>query len=136
MKRHNRELMQVMRDSLAAVEKLPIELAVRELVAAAIRGHRIDPELHRVLAEQTPRTNRLEDTDILNPEAYALFTAFLEARGDELRVADTALAAFVCVTSIEALTHNAVLHHSASFTDETFEALADEATRMVVRYLR
>lgn len=136
MKRHNQELMQVMRDSLAAVEKLPIEQAVRELVAAAIKGHRIDPALHRVLAEQTPRTNRLEDTDILNPQAYALFKTFLEARSDELRVADTELAAFVCVTSIEALTHNAVLHHSASFTDETFEALADEATRMVVRYLR
>jgi hypothetical protein len=40
------------------------------------------------------------------------------------------------VTSIEALTHTAVVHHADSLTDEAFEALVDEATRLVVRYLQ
>jgi hypothetical protein len=39
------------------------------------------------------------------------------------------------VTSIEALTHTAVLHHSESFSDQAFQALIDEGTRLVVRYL-
>jgi len=40
------------------------------------------------------------------------------------------------VTSIEALTHTAVLHHSDSFSDTTFKSLIDEATRLIVRYLK
>ena len=44
------------------------------------------------------------------------------------------LAAFVCVTSIEALTHNAVLQHQ-TVADEAMDALVEEATRLVVGYL-
>jgi hypothetical protein len=40
------------------------------------------------------------------------------------------------VTSIEALTHNAVLHHSEMLRSEAVETLVDEATRLVVGYLR
>jgi hypothetical protein len=40
----------------------------------------------------------------------------------------------VCVTSIEALTHTAVLHQKI-VSDEAMEALIDEATRLVVGYL-
>ena len=136
MERHNRELMQVVRGTLAEVAALPLEQAARKLVAAAIEAHRIDPKLHRVLAEQIPRTRKLENIEAFNRETYALFRAYLEAHGDEFRTVDLGLAAFVCVTSIEALTHTAVLHHSESFSDDVFEALVDEATRLVVRYLK
>ncbi|RDK03101.1 TetR/AcrR family transcriptional regulator [Paraburkholderia lacunae] len=135
-KRHSQELMQVVRGALAQAAALPMEQAVRTLVAAAIEAHRIDPKLHRVLAEQIPRTGRLENTEVLNGETYALFRAYLEAHCDEFRTVDLGLAAFVCVTSIEALTHTAVVHHSESLSDEAFEALVDEATRLVVRYLQ
>jgi hypothetical protein len=40
------------------------------------------------------------------------------------------------VTSIEALTHTAVLHPPEILSDETTETLVDEATRLVVRYLQ
>jgi len=33
------------------------------------------------------------------------------------------------------LSHTAVLHHSESFSDQAFQALIDEGTRLVVRYL-
>ena len=40
------------------------------------------------------------------------------------------------MTSIEALTHSAVLHHSEIFSDdEAVATLVDEATRLVVGYL-
>ena|ERR1700678_2252789 len=51
------------------------------------------------------------------------------------RVDDLELASFVCVTSIEALTHNAVLHHSKMLSDETMEALIEERARLVTGYL-
>ena len=137
MERHNKELMQFVRGKLAAVGSLPLERAVRELVAAAIEAHRIDPKLHRVLAEQIPRTGKLEHIETFNRENYALFRAYLEAHSDEFRAIDLALAAFVCVTTIEALTHNAVLHHSAMLSnDAAMGELVDEATRLIVRYLQ
>jgi hypothetical protein len=40
------------------------------------------------------------------------------------------------VTSIEALTHNAVLHHSKMLADETLEALINESARLVTGYLK
>jgi hypothetical protein len=75
--------------------------------------------------------------ETFNRENYALFRAYLESHSAELRVVDLELAAFVCVTSIEALTHTAVLHHSEILADEAaVAALVDEATRLVVGYLK
>ncbi|WP_240655733.1 TetR/AcrR family transcriptional regulator [Paraburkholderia phosphatilytica] len=134
--RHSQQLAQVVREALAQAGALPIDVAVRKLVTAAIDAHRIDPELHRVLAEQMPRRGGPENAQLLNGDTYALFEAFLEAHRDEFRAVDLELAAFVCVTSIEALTHTAVVHHSDSLSDEAFERLVDEATRLIVGYLR
>ena len=102
----------------------------------AIEAHRIDPKLHRVLAEQIPRTGRLENVEAFNRETHALFRAYLEEHSDELRTVDLGLAAFVCVTSIEALAHTAVLHRSEKLSDEVVRTLVDETTRLVVGYLR
>ena len=71
-----------------------------------------------------------------NRQTFALFRAYLESRSDELRTLDLGLATFVCVTSIEALTHTAVLHHAEMLTDEAVGTLVDEVTRLVVGYLR
>jgi AcrR family transcriptional regulator len=136
IERHHREIMQFVRGTLAQVTALPLQQAVRKLVTVAIEAHRVDPKLHRVLTEQIPRTRQLEKVATFNRENYALFRAYLEAHRNEIRSLDLGLAAYVCVTSIEALTHTAVLYHSESFSDETFAALVDEATRLVVRYLQ
>src|SRR5262249_7029408 len=106
------------------------------MVAAAIEAHRIDPRLHRVLAEQIPRTGRLENVAAFNRETYGLFRSYLESHRDEFRAVDLELAAFVCVTTIEALTHTAVLHQPEMLSDGAMETLVDEATRLVVGYLQ
>lgn len=136
IERHNRELTEVVRRALAEVEGQPLEPSVRRLIAAAVEAHRLDPRLHRVLSEQTPRTGALANADAFNSETYALFQAYLETHRAELRVTDLDLAAFVCVTSIEALTHTAVLHRGEMMTEAGVERLVEAATRMVVGYLR
>ena len=137
IERHSRDIMQVVRGAMAKAVSSPVKQAVRTLVAAAIAAHRVDPKLHRVLAEQIPRTGKLEKVETFNRENYTSFRAYLESRRDELRVADLELAAFVCVTSIEALTHTAVLHRSEILSDdEAVDTLVDEATRLVVGYLK
>jgi len=136
VERHNREIMQVVRGVLAEVAALPVEKAIRRLVAMAIEAHRVDPELHRVLSEQIPRTERLENVETANRQAQALFRAYLESRRDEIAVTDLDLAVFICATSIEALAHNAVLHHAALASDAAAEVLIDETTRLILGYLQ
>jgi AcrR family transcriptional regulator len=134
--RHNEDVMRLVRGALAEVESQPIEKAVRRLVAVAIEAHRIDPRLHRVLAEQIPRTGRLENVETFNREAHARFLAYLEGHRDELRVTDLKLAAFLCATSIEAISHNAVLHRDEVLSERSMEKLVDQTTRLVMGYLK
>lgn len=136
IERHNRDIMQVVHGALAEIASQPIGKGVRRLVAAAVEAHRIDPRLHRVLAEQIPRTGRLENVEAFNREAHVLFKAYLESHSDEIRMVDLGIAAFVCGTSIEALTHTAVLHRTDMLTDEAVGTLIDEATRLVIGYLQ
>ena len=71
--RHQQEIMQTVRGELAEVVAQPVEKAVRKLVAVAVKAHRVDPKLHRVLAEQIPRVGKLEKLETFNRENYALF---------------------------------------------------------------
>jgi len=135
MERHRQEIREVVLRALTEAATLPMEQGIRKLIAAAVEAHRVDPKLHCVLTEQVPHTGGLANMTAANGEGYTVFRAYLEAHRKECRGIDLDLAAFVCVTSIEALTHTAVLHHSEDFSDEVFEALIDEATRLVVRYL-
>jgi AcrR family transcriptional regulator len=134
IERHRQQIEQAVRGELAEAANQPIKQGVRTLVAMAVKAHRIDPKLHRVLAEQIPRVGRLEKAETFNRENHALFRAYLESHRDEIRAADLELAAFICVTAIEAVTHNAVLHHKM-VSEEAMDALVDEATRLVLGYL-
>jgi AcrR family transcriptional regulator len=136
IERHQQEIAQAVRDELAHVMGQPVGKAVRTLVAVALRAHRVDPGLHRVLAEQIPRVGKLEALETFSSRNFDLFRSYLERHRDEIRVRDLDLASFVCVTSIEALTHNAVLHRSKALSGEAVEALVDEAARLVTRYLK
>jgi AcrR family transcriptional regulator len=134
--RHTQELSQVVYNALLKVAARPIEIAARELVAAAIDAHRVDPKLHRVLAEQVPRTGRLEDIEAVERYARGLFRDYLEAHRSEIDVADLDLAAFILVTTVEALTHSAVLRRPDIVADEKAGEFVDEVTRLVLRYLQ
>jgi AcrR family transcriptional regulator len=134
--RHQQEIMATVRGELTEALDQPLKRGVRRLVAVAVKAHRVDPRLHRVLAEQIPRVGELATLETFDRENFARFRRFLEHHRDELGVADLELAAFVCVTAIEALAHNAVLHHSAAFADAAMDALVDEGARLVIGYLK
>jgi len=136
MERHAQELSRVARDAFREVVGRPVEVAARALVKAGIDAHRVNPRLHRVLDEQVPRTGRLEQVDAAVNGARLLFRDHLEAHRHEIDVADPELAAFVVVTSVEALTHTAVLHRPDLLAGHRAEAFVDEVTRLVLRYLK
>lgn len=131
--RHTREMLDLLRNAMAAVESLDLEVAMRELISAMVDAHRVDPALHRIFDEQIPRMGQLEEVEAIDREAYALVRAYLEARRHEIGVADLDTATFICVTTVETLTHEAVLRHPDMIEPA---ALVDEVTRLVVGYLR
>ncbi len=134
--RHTDELQQVVRDAFVKIAASPVEIAARELVSVGIDAHRVDPKLHRVLSEQIPRVGRLENVEAGVQAGYALIRGYLEAHRDEVDVADTDIAAFICVTALEALTHAAVLHRPDILAGEKAGRFVDDVTGLVVRYLR
>ncbi|MFT4117391.1 TetR/AcrR family transcriptional regulator [Bradyrhizobium sp.] len=134
--RHNQEIMGLVRAALAEVADMPVDQAVRRLVTVAIEAHRIDPKLHRVLAEQIPRTGQLADVEAFNREVQTLVRAYLESRRKDMRRIDLDMATFICVSTIEAVAHNTVLNQAEMLSDKAMKALVDETTRMVVGYLR
>ena len=134
--RHTQEIAEVTRNALVKAAARPIEDAAREFVSAAIDGHRVNPKLHGVLAEQIPRVGKLENIEANVRQGYALVRGYLEAHRDEIDVADLDLAAFVLVTVVEALTHAAVLRRPDILTGEKARQFVDDVTRLVVRYLR
>jgi len=136
VERHQQQIMQTVRSELAQVATQPLDKAIRRFVAVAVQAHRLDPKLHRVLAEQIPRVGKLEKLETFSRENFSLFRAYLDGVRDELGVDDLELASFVCVTTIEALTHNAVLHHAKVLNDDRMDALIDEGARLVTGYLK
>src|SRR5260370_16810591 len=107
--RHTQEISEVTRKALVKAAALPIEAAAREFVSVAIDGHRVNPRLHGVLAEQIPRVGRLENIEANVRDGYALVRGYLEAHCDEIDLPDLDLPPFLLVTVAEALTHAAVL---------------------------
>src|SRR5215468_5766512 len=134
--RHTQGMMQVVRDALVKVAMRPIEEAARELVRVMIDAHCVNPKLHRVLVEQVPRVGRLDNIQAIDREAYALVRAYLEAHRDEVDIADTDMAAFVCVTTVEALTHAAVVHRREVLSEERATVFVNEVTTLILGYLK
>jgi AcrR family transcriptional regulator len=134
--RHSHDVLQLIRTALVKVAARPIEVAAREFVSVAIDAHRVNPKLHRVLAEEVPRIGRLENVEAINQEVYTLIRGYLDAHRDEIDVADLDLAAFICVTAVDALTHAAVLRRPDILTNEKAEKFMNEVTDLVVRYLQ
>jgi AcrR family transcriptional regulator len=133
--RHNRAVMDIVGSVLDEIQSLAIKDAVRRLAGVAVQAHRMDPDLHRVLAEQLPRVGALKDIDMAISQAHAVFRNYLENRRDQLCVSDVPRAAFVCATTIEALAHSAVLHRPDILSDDAAEALIDDITRLVTQFL-
>lgn len=134
--RHTQNLMHVVHDALTKVVARPIDVAVRELVSVGIDAHRVDPKLHRVLAEQIPRTGRFGNIEVIDRNFQLLVRGYFAAHRDEIDVSDLDVATFICITAVEALTHAAVLHHPEILTDEKVGTFVDDVTRLILRYLR
>jgi len=131
--RHNLEMRAEVLAALERVKALPLDEAARAMVELCVSAHAVEPELHRVLMEQVPRTGRLARLGEFELQMQALIVAYLEQHRAHLRVTDLRLAAFLAAAAVEAMCHGAVLYYPQRLRDPAF---LDEATAMVVRYLK
>jgi AcrR family transcriptional regulator len=132
--RHNREMLDLLREALKEVASLDLATAIAKLVRAAVDAHRVDPALHRVFDEQVPRMGQLAKIEALQGETLQLVRSYLDQRRDEISVRDLDLATSILVTTVEALTHQFVIHKPEARDGER-DRFIDEVTRLVVGYL-
>ena len=130
--RHMEEMNAAILAELTRVAKLPLAEAARGVIELTIKAHAIDPELHRVLTEQVPRIGKLARLRELDEICHRMVAGLLSARKDELAIRDPDLAAFILVSTIEAIVHRAALLYPNKLRDPR---LVDEATVLVTRYL-
>jgi AcrR family transcriptional regulator len=132
--RHNRETLQLVRDALKKVTSSDLKTAMRELVKAAVDAHLVDPALHRIFAEQVPRMGQLAKIEALQREAFLLFRTYLEERRDQISVRDLDATTSICVTTVEALTHEFVINKPDALAGDR-DRFIDEVTRLLMGYL-
>ncbi|MBN9088852.1 MAG: TetR family transcriptional regulator [Reyranella sp.] len=132
--RHNRELLELVRHAVKKVASLDLATAMRELVRAAVDAHLVDPALHRIFAEQVPRMGQLAKIESLQQEAFLLMRSYLEEHGDEISVRDLDAATKICVTAVEALTHEFVINKPDALAGDR-DRFIDEVTRLLMGYL-
>lgn len=130
--RHVEEMFATILAEAPALMALPIDQAVRRYVELMIAAHRVDPALHRVFVEQMPRIGDLARIETVHARGIALAKTVFAHHAHAIRPRDLDLAAFLVVTTIEAVTHAAVIMHPALLESPAF---VDEATALVVRYL-
>lgn len=134
--RQNEEVMLFFRQTMGKVIDQPLQVAAHELVATMVEAHRRNPKLHRVLVEQTPRVGRLANIEAVDRQACELVGTYLAAHRDEIDVPDLDIAAFICVTVVEALTHVTIARRPDDiFAGGRSQILIDEIARLVLRYL-
>ncbi len=132
--RHNREMLQLLRNALKEVASLDLATAVRELVRASVDAHLVDSALHRVFAEQVPRMGQLAKIEALKGETFVMVRSYLEQRHNEISVRDLDAATSICVTAVEALTHDFVINEPKAL-DGDRDRFIGEVTRLIVGYL-
>jgi len=121
--------------ALASAEGEALEIAVGRVVAAVLQHQRARAPLHDALFHEAARA--------LGDEQHAghasrrsvedVVAAFLRARASEIDVSDPRRASVVIVQTVSALAHESIV---APRPELEGEALATEATRMIVGYLR
>ena len=133
--RHNREMLELLRHALKEVASLDLATAMREVVRAAVDAHLVDAALHRVFAEQVPRMGQLAKIEALRQEVFLMVRTYLEERRNEISVRDLDAATSICVTTVDALTHEFVINKPDAL-DGDRDRFIDEVTQLIVGYLQ
>lgn len=131
---HMHEGEAVLTDAAAAIlgQRLGLVETTRHLVHAMVDLHARDRDLHRVLFEEAPLPRGLRSALVEMEERVRARVEMWIRFEPAVTVADPALAAAVVVKTVEALTHNLVIHRDG---DRSLEDYVEEIVRLIASYL-
>jgi AcrR family transcriptional regulator len=105
---------------------------VRAMVDVTLVSHRLTSDLHRMVRDLAPRLGVAKRTEMVSDAMTRLIESVLRRHADEIAPdVDLPVAAAIIQTLVESLAHRAALGRAPSGE----AALADEAARMITRYL-
>lgn len=130
VEQHCTRMVELLAQSVTALGSAPIPVAIASYIDAMIRAHGVDQALHRVVVQQVMHLG-FEQVQAFQMQSRQIVAAFLETRRDEVLPKDLDLAAYVLVTAVEGVVHNALA------IDEPFDetALKGEVAALVLGYL-
>jgi AcrR family transcriptional regulator len=132
--RHNQQMLDLLHAAMLRCTFDDLTDAMRELIRGMLAAHRVNPQLHRIFKEEVPRFGPLEDVEDIRKQVLALALQSLRNCQDDVAIADLETAAFICVTTVEALTHAVITgDRCLSATDE--DNYVEHMTRLVAGYL-
>jgi AcrR family transcriptional regulator len=105
---HADEMVELVRDHLEKSENRSTLEVLSQLVKASLAVHAINPSLHRVL-DQIPRSEEMRQS--AEAKMGSMLLSFLKQRCDRIQAENLELTVFIICRTVEALTHEAVVHH-------------------------
>ncbi|MEQ1502239.1 MAG: TetR/AcrR family transcriptional regulator [Myxococcota bacterium] len=130
--RHANQMVGMFVGAAADLAGAPIEHAIPVFVRMMFDAHRVEPELHIALVHQLLHVG-LEPVEEIQRASKALVSRYLEAHRDRLIPQDLDAAAWMCVTTVEAIVHAAVLDRGVDRLGDP--AIERELSAMLIRYL-
>jgi AcrR family transcriptional regulator len=104
---HANEMGQLAQHHLGGLEDGSIIDILRQIIKAVLASHVVNPQLHRVLHEQIPRSEVMRQLDDAKMEK--MLRSFLEQRCDQLQPKNLDLTVFIVGRTIKALIHGAMI---------------------------
>lgn len=130
--RHAGQMMVLFAQTASGLAGAPLDVAIPVFVRGMFDAHRVEPELHLALVHQLLHTG-LESIDEIQIAARTLVRSYLEVHQDVLVVDDLDAAAWMCVTTVDAVVHAAVLDPRGDRLNDP--AVERELCAMLLRYL-
>ena len=130
--KHLNSMVEIMESKLSHVRDAPLEIAVSELVKAAIAAHAVNPKLHKVFSEEVPRIGRFKEVPNAGERITKMLRVYLEPWRDRIHPKNLDLTAFILERTVESLSHAAVIEYPELLINGELE---QEVSNLLLLYL-
>ena len=132
IKRHSDRMIERFAQRFSQAEGKQLEEVIANFIEAAHEAYAVDLHLHRVLLEQMGRVSKPHHLRRVSLAIVDLLEQALTICGSSVRRPNIRMAAFVVETTIESLTHRAILYAPDFFDLD----LNEELRVMTLNYLK
>lgn len=130
---HFKEVLAIVESALQTHRDSPLDVLLLAIIRASLDAHRLQPDLHKVLIEQIPRVGLYAQAIELSEQLSSLLRQHLAKYVPCIPIPRLQILAFIIETTVEALTHRAVIECPQWLISGELEA---EAFSLLDPYIR